>query len=77
MCVTSDGMGFKLSSERELVHRNGIAFARAKFEIRFSHPVSRLRLTQRFNIEEIISDAILSRFWIQIFLNRISIIEIG
>lgn len=59
----SDSLGFNLIAKRALVQSNGAPFVRAKIEITLPHPVrTRLELIQKFNINEIVSDAVLSSY---------------
>lgn len=65
LVISSDDKGFlDLKATRELIDGNKGAFVKAKIEISVSHPVRLgLRLIQKFNFEEILSDASLGMFW--------------
>lgn len=78
---SSDGIEFEVVANRALVYSNEKAFVRAQIEVRLSHPVRHgLQLHQKFNIEDILSDAILgnsySSFPLSIYLNLLKSTEI-
>lgn len=64
---SSDGKEFSLSANRAAVTVNGSGFVRANIEVAVPHPNGfGLRLIQKFNIAELLSDASLGMFSMQV-----------
>lgn len=56
MCILSNTKDFRLWAKREQIYVDGEAFVRARIHICFYHPVLRLKIEQKFGIDEPLSD---------------------